>query len=175
MYRVRVTVARLGTHATLPFATTRAVSRVAAALAVAVALAGCGSHEDAPRVGSSAHSPTSEGRPIGAAAGARASAIAAAVRFVRGYLSFQAGRLLAQQVPGGSDELRTALKRLRVPPASRSRQTEIVGAQLERIDARSARVTVLVRNVDEQLTYPLPIDLVRRDGRWTVLSAGDDT
>jgi hypothetical protein len=32
-----------------------------------------------------------------------------------------------------------------------------------------------VRNVDEQLTYPLPIDLVRRDDRWTVQSAGDDT
>jgi hypothetical protein len=168
-------VARLGAYATLAFGTERAVSRVAAALAVAMALVGCGSHEGAPRVGSSAHSPTSEGRPIGAAAGARASAIAAAVRFVRGYLSFQAGRLLAQQVPGGSDELRAALKRLRVPPASRSRQTEIVGAQLERIDARSARVTVHVRNVDEQLTYPLPIDLVRRDGRWAVLSAGDDT
>jgi len=33
---------------------------------------------------------------------------------------------------------------------------------------------VRVRSVDEQLTYPLPIDLVRRDGRWSVLSAGDD-
>jgi hypothetical protein len=98
-----------------------------------------------------------------------------AVRFARGYLSFQAGRLVAQQVPAASQEVRAALKRLRVPPAVRSRRTKIVGAQLERIDALSARVTVRVRNVDERLTYPLPIDLVRRDGRWVVLSAGDDT
>jgi hypothetical protein len=102
-------------------------------------------------------------------------AVAAAVRFARGYLSFQAGRLLAEQVPAASQEVRAALKRLRVPPAVWSRQTKIVGAQLERIDALSARVTVRVSNVDERLTYPLPIDLVRRNGRWVVLSTGDDT
>ena len=101
--------------------------------------------------------------------------VATSTRFVRGYLAFQAGRLAADQVPDATPELRAALKRLRVPPASKGRQTRIVGAQLERIDARSARVTVQVRNVDEQLTYPLPIDLVRRDDRWAVLSAGDDT
>ena len=94
---------------------------------------------------------------------------------MRGYLSFQAGRLEPDQVPDATPELRDALKRVRVPPASQGRETRIVGAQLERIDARSARVTVQVRNVDEQLTYPLPIDLVRRDDRWAVLSAGDDT
>ena len=149
--------------------------RVVAALALATALAGCRAHEDSPRPTSTVDSPAPHGRPIGADADARVYAVAAAVRFARGYLSFQAGRLLAEQVPGASQEVRSALKRLRVPPAFRSRQTEIVGAQLERIDALSARVTVRVRNVDERLTYPLPIDLVRRDGRWVVLSAGDDT
>jgi hypothetical protein len=173
-YRIRRTVARPGAHAALVFETTKAVPRVVAALALATALAGCGAHEDSPRPSSTVDSPAPQGRPIGADADARLYAVAAAVRFARGYLSFQAGRLLAEQVPGASQELRSGLKRLRVPPAFRSRLTKIVGAQIERIDAVSARVTVRVRNVDERLTYPLPIDLVRRDGRWVVLSAGDD-
>jgi hypothetical protein len=168
---LRPTVAGLGAYAPLVLGLTSTVPRVAAALALTMALAGCQAREDAPRPSSTPHSPASQGRPIGADPDARFYAVAAAVRFVRGYLSFQAGRLLAEQVPSTTEEL---LKRLRVPPASRSRQTEIVGARLERIDASSARVTVRVRSVDEQLTYPLPIDLVRRDGRWSVLSAGDD-
>ena len=171
---IRPTVAGLGAYAPLVLGFTSAVPRVAAALALTMALAGCQAREDAPRPSSTAHSPASQGRPIGADADARFYAVAAAVHFARGYLSFQAGRLPAEQIPSTSEELRAALKRLRVPPASRSRQTEIVGARLERIDASSARVTVRVRSVDEQLTYPLPIDLVRRDGRWSVLSAGDD-
>jgi hypothetical protein len=117
----------------------------------------------------------SEGRRIGGEPTASAEAIATSLRFVRGYLAFQAGRQSAAQVPDATPELRKALERLRIPPASQDRRTRIAGAQLERIDRRSARVTVQVRNVDEQLTYPLPIDLVRRDGRWAVLSAGDDT
>jgi hypothetical protein len=77
-------------------------------------------------------------------------------------------------VPDATAQLRAALKRLRIPPAAQDRQTKILAAQLERIDARSARVTVQVRNVDEQLNYPLPIDLISRPGgRWAVLSAGD--
>jgi len=142
---------------------------------LSVALTSCEARKESPRPTSTAHSSASQGRPIGAGAIARTDAVAVAVRFVRAYLSFEAGRLLAEQVPGVSEELRAALTRMRVPPASRSRQTEVVGARLERIDAHSARVTVRVRNVDEQLTYPLAIDLIRREGRWSVLSAGDDT
>lgn len=167
-------VARPSPDAALVMGTARAVTRVAAVLALTMALAGCRAHEGSPRATSSAHSSASQGRPIGAGAHARVHAVAAAVSFVRGYLSFEAGRLLAGQVPGATEELRAVLRRLRVSPASRRRRTEIVSARLERIDARGARVTVRVRNVDEQLTYPLPIDLVRRDGRWYVLSAGDD-
>jgi hypothetical protein len=99
---------------------------------------------------------------------------AAALRFVRGYLAFQAGRLAADDVPSVTRELRTALRHQRVPPAQRDRRTEIARATVNRLDDNSARVTVHVRNVDEQLVYPLPLDLVRRDGRWLVLSAGDD-
>jgi hypothetical protein len=90
-------------------------------------------------------------------------------------LAFQAGRLKPDEVPDATPQLRHALKRLRIPLASPGRQTKIAGAQLESIDARSARVTVQVRNVDEQLTYPLPIDLVCCKNRWAVLSAGDVT
>jgi hypothetical protein len=143
-----------------------------ALLAVAV-LAGCGGGGRQ----SSTPTPTqggNEGRQIGGESNPSAQVIATAARFVRGYLAFQAGRLEPDGVPGATPELRNALKRLRVPAASKGRKTRIVGAQLERIDARSARVTVQVRNVDEQLTYPLPIDLVRRDDCWAVLSAGDD-
>ncbi|MGH2948423.1 MAG: hypothetical protein ACRDPC_19560 [Solirubrobacteraceae bacterium] len=145
-----------------------------ALLAAAAVLIGCGGGGGPP---DRTPTPTesSEGRQIGGASNPSAEAIATSTRFVRGYLAFQAGRLEPDQVPDATPELRNALKRLRVPPASQGRETRIVGAQLERIDARSARVTVQVRNVDEQLTYPLPIDLVRRDDRWAVLSAGDDT
>ena len=146
-----------------------------ALLAAAALLSGCGG-DDGGRPGRTP-TPTqgSEGRQIGGESNPSAEAVATSTRFVRGYLAFQAGRLKPDQVPDATPELRDALKRLRVPPASQGRETRIVGAQLERIDARSARVTVQVRNIDEQLTYPLPIDLVRRDDRWAVLSAGDDT
>ncbi len=151
-----------------------ALRRVAVALLLTMILAGCQPGESPRRPTSTAYAPLSQRRPIGADADAGSTAVAVAVRFVRGYLSFQAGRLPAEQVRNTSKELRAALQRLRVPPASRSRQGEIAGARLERMDAESARVTVSVRSVDERLTYPLPIDLLRRDGRWWVLSAGDD-
>jgi hypothetical protein len=150
----------------------RPATRVA--LLAAAVLTGCGGDPDRATPAPSP-APGSEGRPIGAAPAPGAQAIATSLRFVRGYLSFQAGRLKPDQVPDATRELRKALEQLRIPPASRARRTEIAGARLERVDARSARVTVQVRNVDEQLTYPLPIDLVRRDDRWAVLSAGDDT
>jgi hypothetical protein len=146
----------------------------AVALLAAAVLAGCGSSGRQ----SSTPTPTqdgSEGRQIDGESNPSAQVIATATRFVRGYLAFQAGRLEPDGVPDATPELRDALKRLRVPPASKGRKTRILGAQLDRIDAHSARVTVQVRNVDEQLTYPLPIDLVRRDDRWAVQSAGDDT
>ena len=66
------------------------------------------------------------------------------------------------------------MKRVRLSPASRTRPRAMAGARLERITASSARVTVAVRSLDEHLTYPLPIDLVLREGRWWVVSAGDD-
>ena len=146
-----------------------------ALLAATAVLTGCGGGDGGAPDLTPTPSQGSEGRQIGGESNASAEAVATSTRFVRGYLAFQAGRLEPDQVPDATPELRDALKRLRVPPASRGRETRIVGAQLERIDARSARVTVQVRNVDEQLIYPLPIDLVRRDDRWAVLSAGDDT
>lgn len=147
----------------------------AVALLAAAVLAGCGGGGGRQSATPTPTQDGSEGRQIGGESSPSAQAIATATRFVRGYLAFQAGRLEPDGVPDATPELRDALKRLRVPPASKGRKTRIVGAQLDRIDARSARVTVQVRNVDEQLTYPLPIDLVRRDDRWTVQSAGDDT
>jgi hypothetical protein len=142
---------------------------------IALLLGACGGGEQRTTTSPPSSSTGSEGRPLGGSrSDAGADAVAAATRFVRGYLAFQAGRLAPDEVPAATQELREGLKRLRVPPASRARRTRIVAAKLERIDARSARVTVQVRNVDEQLTYPLPIDLVRRGGRWAALSAGDD-
>jgi hypothetical protein len=171
----RTTVARPSPHRELVVETEQAVARVAVVLAWAIALVGCRAHDGSPPATSTAHSPASQGRPIGADADVRVYAVAAAVRFARGYLAFEGGRVLAERVPGATPQLRTALRRLPVSPASRSRRTEIVSARLERIDARGARVTVRVHSADERLTYPLAIDLVRRDGRWSVLSVGDDT
>jgi hypothetical protein len=146
-----------------------------APLIAALLLAACGGGGQGPTTSSTRPTAGTEGRPLsGQRSDAGADAIAAATRFARGYLAFQAGRLSAGDVPAATRELHAGLKRLRVPPASRARRTRIVAARLERIDASSARVTVQVRNVDEQLTYPLPIDLVRRGGRWAALSAGDD-
>lgn len=139
-----------------------------------MALAGCQSGEGAPSPSSPAHTAGAQGRAIGAEADARSQTIAAAVRFVRAYLSFQAGQLSAEQVPSVSTELRAALRRLRVPPASKRGHEEIVAARLERLAASSARVTVWVHRAREALTYPLPIDLLRRGRRWWVMSAGDD-
>jgi hypothetical protein len=152
----------------------RHAARVALLVAVLTLLVGCGGDDRGatPRATVTHHS---EGRPIGAAdANAESRAVATSLRFVRAYLAFQAGRLAPEQVPHATAQLRAALKRLRIPPAAQDRQTTILAAQLERIDRRSARVTVQVRNVDEQLNYPLPIDLISRPGgRWAVLSAGD--
>src|SRR4051794_36649402 len=147
----------------------------AAPLIAALLLAACGGGGQRTTSSSPPPAAGTEGRPLGGPrSDAGADAIAAATRFARGYLGFQAGRLAAGDVPAATRELHAGLKRLRVPPASRTRRTRIVAARLERIDARSARVTVQVHNVDEQLTYPLPIALVRRGGRWAALSAGDD-
>lgn len=149
--------------------------RWAIALAAGVlALPGCGggspSEPAAPAVDGAP-----SGRPIGGAHDPRQQAAATAVRFVRGYLAFQAGRLGPERVPDASAQLRRALRHQRIPPAQRDRRAEVVRAEVNRIDARSARVAVTVRNRDEALTYPLPIDLVRRQGSWLVLAAGDDT
>jgi hypothetical protein len=138
-------------------------------------LVGCGNDGGGGRVAPGATvTQGGEGRPIGGQPNPGSRAVATSLRFVRGYLAFQAGRLTAEQVPDATAQLRGALRRLRVPPAAQDRQTEVIAAKLERIDKQSARVTVQVRNVDEQLDYPLPIDLISRpQGRWAVLSAGD--
>jgi hypothetical protein len=141
-------------------------------------LVGCGNDDGSDGSGRVAPSATvtqgGEGRPIGGQPNPGSRAVATSLRFVRGYLAFQAGRLTAEQVPDATGQLRSALRRLRIPPAAQDRQTQVIAAKLERIDKRSARVTVQVRNVDEQLDYPLPIDLISRPrGRWAVLSAGD--
>lgn len=150
-----------------------ALVRVLAVLCVAFH-AGCGSASDPVPSRSPSPQGSAEGRPIGGRTGPEAAATTAAIRFVRGYLAFQSGQLTADEVPDASRGLRQALKRARIPPATRDRETAITSAVLERIDARSAHVTVTVRNVDEDLTYPLPIDLIARGTRWTVTSAGDD-
>lgn len=157
-------------------ATTIRRALLAAAAVLALGASGCGGEDDpmpaATDPGTNAQG--SSGRPIGAAQGAEGEAVAAALRFTRGYLRFQRGELEASEVPRSTPELRRGLRRLRIPPAARRRRARVVRARVDRIDPRSARVTVTVTNEDEQLTYPLPLDLVRRVGAWQVLSAGDD-
>src|SRR4051794_40302680 len=70
-----------GPHAALVFGATKAVPRVAAALALTIALTGCRARENVARPTPTVRSSASQGRPIGAHADARVYAVAAAVRF----------------------------------------------------------------------------------------------
>lgn len=146
-------------------------------LLVTLALGACGGTDPAPPA---APQPTGGqgggGRAIGAPQDPERKAVGAAVAFVRGYLAWQAGELdRPEEIPNVGADLAEAIGRARVPPAQRERDSTITAARLERIDGQSARVTVQVTNRDEDLTYPLPIDLQPADGgRWIVLAAGTD-
>lgn len=146
-------------------------------LALAFLLGGCADANSSPPVQRSAPRDAHDGgRAIGAEQSRDRQAIAAAVNFVEGYLAWQRGDLDdVDEIPSASADLAEAIRRARVPPAQRERDSAIAAARLERIDDRSARVTVTVVNRDEDLTYPLPVDLQRSsDGRWIVLAAGTD-
>lgn len=145
-------------------------------ITIAGGLTACGAGEPAP---SPAPPPTEQGaggRAIGAQQSPDRQAIAAAVNFMQGYLAWQRGELGdVDDIPNASADLAEAIRRQRVPPAQRERDSAIAAVRLERIDDRSARVTVTVVNRDEDLTYPVPVDLQRTtDGRWLVLAAGTD-
>lgn len=160
---------------------TRALAVTAIAVVgvtAAVALGACGGAQPAP-----APTPTPPdaeqdggGRAIGAEQGPDQEATGASVAFVRGYLAWQRGELAdVDEIPNASADLAEAIRRERIPPAQRERDSAIAAARVERLDAQSARVTVTVVNRDEDLTYPVPVDLQRTsDGRWIVLSAGTD-
>lgn len=114
------------------------------------------------------------GRPLGAPQGQGGVAIDAALRFTRGYLRFSRGLLPAERLPAAAPELRGSLKGQRIPLASRDRRSAVVSADVKRLSVASARVTVTVRNISEGFDYPLPLDLVKRGGRWLVLTIPDD-
>jgi hypothetical protein len=139
---------------------------------VTVLVAACGG--EAPRPLRAPSGPSAEGRPLAGAVDARATVRATALRFARGYLAFQAGELSPGRVPHATRRLRRSLQRLRVPLAQQTREDEVLAANVDRLDKGSARVTVLLRDRDEQLTYPLPLDLLLDGRRWSVVSAGDD-
>ncbi len=149
-----------------PLRTTALVASVTALLTA------CGG--EAPRPQRAPSGVSAEGRPLAGAVDARAMVRATALRFARGYLALQAGELPPDRVPHAAPRLRRSLQRLRVPLAQQTRDADVLGANVDRLDASSARVTVLVRNRDEQLTYPLPLDLLLDGRRWAVVSAGDD-
>lgn len=141
----------------------------------ALTLAACGSDS-----GSTADRPRQSadddpaGRPIGAPQGQGSVAVDAALRFTRGYLRFSRGLLPAERLPAAAPELRDSLKGQRIPLASRDRRSAVISADVKRLSTASARLTVTVRNITEGFDYPLPLDLVKRNGDWLVLTIPDD-
>jgi len=104
-----------------------------------------------------------------------AGPLAAARRFLDGYLPFVYGhgspRAIAATAPSLRDRL--AASRLRVPPAASERHPRVA-----RIDGRrlgAGRVLVQARVADGgPATYPISLTLARRDGRWLVVAQGTD-
>jgi len=104
-----------------------------------------------------------------------AQPLAAARRFLGGYLPFLYGRGSARAVAAAAPSLRDRLaaSRLRVPPAASERHPRVVGLDGRRL--ASGRVLVMARIADGGAAiYPVSLTLARRSGRWLVVAVGTD-
>lgn len=101
--------------------------------------------------------------------------LAAARRFLGGFLPFLYGGGSARAVRAAAPSLRVRLveSRLRVPPAARDRHPRPT-----RLDGRhlaAGRVLVTARIEDGGIAaYPIALTLARRGGRWLVVAEGMD-
>lgn len=101
--------------------------------------------------------------------------LAAARRFLNGYLPFVYGHGTAQAIPATAPSLRDRLaaSRLRVPPAASKRHPRVVGLDGRRLAAGGTLVTATIAD-GGPATYPISLTLARLNGRWLVVTEGTD-
>lgn len=104
-----------------------------------------------------------------------AGPLAAARRFLGGYLPFLYGRGSARAVAAAAPSLRDRLaaSRLRVPPAASRRHPRVVGLDGRRLASDRVLVTATIAD-GGPATYPVTLTLARRNGRWLVVAEGTD-
>lgn len=128
-------------------------------------------------------SPDSAAQPAGGAPRAArqlpatplARPLAAARRFLDGYLRFIYGRGSARAIADAAPSLRNRLagSRLRIPPAANSRHPRVVRLDGGRLAAGRVLVTATITD-GGAAAYPISLTLARRDGRWIVVAEGAD-
>lgn len=145
---------------------------VAPLIAGCIALSACGATSN-PSTTSAPAPAQPSGRAIGGTQGPEQQAVATATRFTRGLLAYQSGQGTADAVPDTTSSVRGLIAKSRVPPAQRARPKEIASVNVFALNGDRAQVQVTVRNLDEDLTYPLNLELVARGDRWTVQGLAD--
>lgn len=96
----------------------------------------------------------------------------AARRFLAGYLALVSGRGSAESIPAASPALVTRLgSRLRIPPASRGRQSKIKRLEGRQIGAELVAVTAGISTAG--ISYSLALTVSRRRGRWVVVRVAE--
>jgi hypothetical protein len=101
--------------------------------------------------------------------------VAAARRFLAGFLPFLYGQGSSDMIRAAAPALadRIARSRLRVPPAALDRHPRVT--QLESRRLGKGRVSIEVRIEDGGVaSYPIALTLARHDGRWLVVAEGID-
>lgn len=104
-----------------------------------------------------------------------AGPLAAARRFLGGYLPFLYGHGAARAIAAAAPSLRDRLaaSRLRVPPAASDRHPRVVGLDGRRLTAGRVFVTATIGD-GGPATYPISLTLAPRNGRWLVVAEGTD-
>lgn len=104
-----------------------------------------------------------------------AQPLAAAHRFLDGYLPFVYGHGSARAIAATAPSLRDRLaaSRLRVPPAASERHPRVAQIEGRRLTADRVLVTATIAD-GGPASYPISLTLARRDGRWLVVAEGTD-
>jgi hypothetical protein len=104
-----------------------------------------------------------------------AQPLAAARRFLDGYLPFVYGHGSARAIAATAPSLRDRLaaSRLRVPPAASERHPRVAQIEGRRLTADRVLVTATIAD-GGPATYPISVAVSRRDGRWLVVAEGTD-
>lgn len=104
-----------------------------------------------------------------------AGPLAAARRFLDGYLPFVYGHGSARSIAATAPSLRDRLaaSRLRVPPAASERHPRVARIGGRRLAPGRVLVTATIAD-GGPATYPISLTVFRRNGRWLVVAEGTD-